>query len=394
LHNIMSQHRFLRIGPGSFFRQDSSGQLTAITEPTTLQGLKTGQLPFNAVESTRGLKFSNNSQSNTPPTNTPAPDQSGTAPVQGAPSNQNIDVNKLIKEKLASVLKDFAGTKDIADLESRKQALLRKSLTAPVFPNDPQANAELTPEARISAIRQRGSEFEPEIQALDRKIAEAKQTNDPVKQLQSLSLALDLQEKLSPTSTSNPKTFDQSKTLRQEFIKASGSFSSQRDAYNRILASATDPSPAGDLALIFNYMKLLDPGSVVRESEFATAENAASVPVRIRNWYNKILSGKKLGPSDGFQRQDFVDRSNKLYSSAQKQQNQRISEYKRLATSFGLDPNNIVVDLNLAKTINQDTGGGKQDTNQNNNQQNTPSLLEMDGVQYQLSDDGLYYQVQ
>lgn len=413
-------NRFLRIGPGAFFRQDSSGQLTAVTEPETLKGLKSGNLPFSAVESTRGLKFGdqqttpqNNQtldsrsftpsteikvrQSIPPQTNIPAGNSSKTAPVQGVSQESNTDINSLIKQKLASVLKEFAGTKDIADLEARKQALLRKSLTAPIFPNDQQAEAELTPEARIRAIRQRGSEFEPEIQALDRKITEAKQENDPIKQLQALSLALDLQERLSPTTViggeSNKEAFNQAKSLRQEFIKASGDFTSQRDAYNRILASAKDPSPAGDLALIFNYMKLLDPRSVVREGEFATAENSAGVPTRIRNWYNKILSGRRLGPDDGFQRDDFVDRSNKIYAAAKKQQDQRISEYQRLANAFGLDPNNVIVDLKLANTINPSTSN--LSTSTGNQQTNKPSLLEVDGVQYQLNpDDGLYYEVQ
>jgi len=39
---------------------------------------------------------------------------------------------------------------------------------------------------------------------------------------------------------------------------------------------------------------MLDPGSVVRESEFATAQNAAGVPDQVRNMYNKVLSGTRL----------------------------------------------------------------------------------------------------
>jgi hypothetical protein len=36
-------------------------------------------------------------------------------------------------------------------------------------------------------------------------------------------------------------------------------------------------------------MKMLDPTSVVREGEFATAQNAASIPIKIVNMYNKAL---------------------------------------------------------------------------------------------------------
>jgi len=34
-------------------------------------------------------------------------------------------------------------------------------------------------------------------------------------------------------------------------------------------------------------MKILDPGSVVREGEFATAQNSAGIPERIRAKYNR-----------------------------------------------------------------------------------------------------------
>ena len=83
--------------------------------------------------------------------------------------------------------------------------------------------------------------------------------------------------------------------LFTKFENAIKPFQLQRDAFGRIQASASDPSPAGDLALIFNFMKVLDPGSTVREGEFATAQNSAGVPERIRNTANRVLRGERLG---------------------------------------------------------------------------------------------------
>ncbi len=111
-------------------------------------------------------------------------------------------------------------------------------------------------------------------------------------------------------------TFQRAEKLRGEFTKRSKEFFSQRDAFNRIQASAEDPSAAGDLALIFNYMKLLDPGSVVRETEFATAQNAAGVPTQVRNLFNRVLTGERLADA---QRSDFLGRSNKLFDKASEQ---------------------------------------------------------------------------
>lgn len=122
-------------------------------------------------------------------------------------------------------------------------------------------------------------------------------------------------EKIKQEATAGTDAMKIADDLRGEIVnvaKESG-FSKVLPAYDRISASAKDPSAAGDLSLIFNYMKMLDPGSVVRESEFATAENAASVPERVRNVFNKILSGEKLAPE---QRKDFVNRANQLFSAA------------------------------------------------------------------------------
>jgi hypothetical protein len=43
-------------------------------------------------------------------------------------------------------------------------------------------------------------------------------------------------------------------------------------------------------------MKILDTGSTVREGEYATVENARSVPEKIKGLYNKVLAGTILTP--------------------------------------------------------------------------------------------------
>jgi hypothetical protein len=109
-------------------------------------------------------------------------------------------------------------------------------------------------------------------------------------------------------------------------------------AFDRIKAVADSPSAAGDLALIFNYMKMLDPGSVVRESEFATAQNAAGVPDRIRNIYNNLLKGERLAPA---QREDFIGQAGKLYNSAVSQYQPEYERYTGLAKAYGYEPSRI-----------------------------------------------------
>ena len=127
--------------------------------------------------------------------------------------------------------------------------------------------------------------------------------------------------------------------LRKEFASASGTFEDVRNSYDRVQASTKDPSAAGDLALIFNYMKMLDPASVVRESEFATAANAGSVPDRIRGQYNRVLRGERLAEA---QRADFVHQSGVLFDSASERQDGLETYFSELATQYGFDPSRVV----------------------------------------------------
>lgn len=158
--------------------------------------------------------------------------------------------------------------------------------------------------------------------------------------------AKELEQKLKTGGLEPKEVFDQTTKLRSEYIKLSGDFIKQRDAYGRVQASAKDPSPAGDLALIFNYMKVLDPGSTVREGEFANAENSGSVPARIFAQYNKVLKGERLTPK---MRSDFVNRSGYLFEQAEVQQDQTRNRYVGLARLSGLPEERVAIDLGYAE---------------------------------------------
>lgn len=125
--------------------------------------------------------------------------------------------------------------------------------------------------------------------------------------------------------------------FRKEYSDQTKGYQEVKSAYGRILAS--ENTAAGDLSLIFNYMKMLDPGSVVRESEFATAQNTAGVPARIRNLYNKMLTGERL--DDETQRIEFRNQAAKLYTQARTQEATVRKGIERIAKGYGLSPANI-----------------------------------------------------
>lgn len=126
---------------------------------------------------------------------------------------------------------------------------------------------------------------------------------------------------------------------RQPDVKA---FREVEVAFDKIRRAATNPSAAGDLSLIFSYMKVLDPGSTVREGEFANAQNAAGVPDRVVNQYNKVMSGERLGVP---QRADFINQAKNLYASHQKQAAGLAQRYRALAAKQGFDPDDVALSL-------------------------------------------------
>lgn len=135
------------------------------------------------------------------------------------------------------------------------------------------------------------------------------------------------------------KAFENATTLRKEYDSQSQDFQKATMGYQGVLSASKDPSAAGDLALIFSYMRTLDPGSTVREGEFATAQNAAGIPDRVRAQYNKVMRGERLAPE---QRKDFVKQAGRLYQGQKGIDDKRRKKYETLATRNNLDPADII----------------------------------------------------
>lgn len=137
--------------------------------------------------------------------------------------------------------------------------------------------------------------------------------------------------------------FAQESDFRKEFnsLPQVKDFALRSAGLNTVLASAEGPSPTGDISLIFAFMKMLDPNSVVREGEFATAQTAASIPESIWAKYNQALQGTRLTPNV---RQDFVDRARRIYNSSATDFGRIYSRYEDIARRSNLDPSRALID--------------------------------------------------
>ena len=129
--------------------------------------------------------------------------------------------------------------------------------------------------------------------------------------------------------------------LRKEFNKEMTRHTQIAPALAKIKESAKLGTGQGDIGIIYGFMRLQDPGSTVREGEYATAQNSAGIPDQVRQLYNKALSGEKLAPEV---RDRFVTAANRLGQQEREQAQQMIQRYAGLAVRYGMPANAVVYD--------------------------------------------------
>jgi hypothetical protein len=138
------------------------------------------------------------------------------------------------------------------------------------------------------------------------------------------------------------QNFDFESTLRKEFEGLPET--TQFHTVIRQFASAlkTQPTPSGDQALITAYAKILDPGSVVREQEFATAADADSAIGKV------IAKIKKEGGFDDAGlirpqiRTNILREMQNLSLGYGDLYDQKRNQYTRLATARQIEPWRVV----------------------------------------------------
>lgn len=129
------------------------------------------------------------------------------------------------------------------------------------------------------------------------------------------------------------------------------------DAANRklqnISKSAEKGDPAAQLAMVFNFMKINDPGSVVRESEFNTAAQARAFIEKVDNgdikvnakalpglgYLRKLALGQILTDS---QVRDFVNTSNNLWAGQQENADMIVNDIIDRAESQNVSPEVVI----------------------------------------------------
>lgn len=104
----------------------------------------------------------------------------------------------------------------------------------------------------------------------------------------------------------------------------------------------TNDNQAGDISLVFAYMKLLDPGSTVREGEQATVNNSGNIDQRVTGLYNRLLTEKGRMPDD--LREQFKQEGLNIARGYVDSTEETIRQYEERARALGMRPDIIVGD--------------------------------------------------
>ena len=101
----------------------------------------------------------------------------------------------------------------------------------------------------------------------------------------------------------NKEIFGAEADLRKEWKKFETPYDEIEIKHQKLVSALERQTGVGDMSAIFVYMKMLDPGSVVRESEFAQAQQTAGAFETIRVRMAQIAEGDKLSED---QRKEFL----------------------------------------------------------------------------------------
>lgn len=119
-------------------------------------------------------------------------------------------------------------------------------------------------------------------------------------------------------------------TLRGEATKAFQPYDEVTRAFTAMVNAAQQDSGAGDLSLATGFMKMLDPGSVVRESELALSLNAGGYLDRlIATAKGQVDKGQRMEPEV---RQQVLEVGKKLYDYERQKAEGLADYYGDLAT--------------------------------------------------------------
>ena len=136
-------------------------------------------------------------------------------------------------------------------------------------------------------------------------------------------------------------TVSERNTLQNQYDRDPGTKKNQHvlNSYTSVQSLVKEPSPAADKALIYEFMKALDPTSVVRPSEAEETQALGNLANRAEAKYKSMVGGDGL--LTDAQRADIVTQVNKLAKNAAENQSKLDNQFAELAKRRGVDTKDL-----------------------------------------------------
>lgn len=137
---------------------------------------------------------------------------------------------------------------------------------------------------------------------------------------------------------------DQEGAFRKEFYNHEyvSNYRSMIPFYDDLVSMAVRGQPADDLAIVFRFMKLLDPRSTVREGEQASVQQLGGIPAWAGAFYNQVVGAGGLTETQrNFILQtsrDIFNQSKKNYENVAQQTTERIDRYGNMDIRNVIEP--------------------------------------------------------
>ena len=145
--------------------------------------------------------------------------------------------------------------------------------------------------------------------------------------------------------------------IRKQYLDESKNFVTRNDSRNAILSNTQidfdKRTPADDFTLVYKYYKFVDPGSVVKETEFENLEKIGSAGDKIKRIIPKFTKGTTLTKNQVKNLETAMERE---FPSYVKDQQKRESTYGRIFEEGGFDRDVYLQSfINMNQTQNNKT---------------------------------------
>ncbi len=204
-------------------------------------------------------------------------------------------------------------------------------------------------------------------------------------QMHNDNVALKLQElgmKQQESGKIDPKLV---RDLNSDINGFSKNYSAMRSAADNLQALGKRNTPAAQLGMIFNYMKSLDPQSVVREGEQVQVKRTDGIFGTLGNYVSQLSNGKMLNNE---QVQDLINTAKLMANTEGKKFNQQMDDY--LSTYGDSLPSGLTKQLQSRKAKlyediqqpAQQQSNSNQQTNTQQQQSQSGSYTSKSGIQF------------